>query len=222
MHRSFTANASLAIPTSPWHLEGDALIIIGRLGRHYARSLAGSVSNLIAPRLLGSIATVSFIRYSTTPVGPYHELAVTPGVIWRGIPAAFVSHMLVDNARSQRGGRAIWGLPKEMAHFTWGPALGECAVTDAAGTALISAQSRLRRRWLGLPVPPLPFMSVRGPRRQFFTVNGSSGRLYRAHVDLSIPPASPYAPLAPLTTGPHLAFWLEGFRLRISSPYDLL
>src|SRR5579875_1579954 len=107
----FVADPSIPLlfaPT-PWNVAGQALVIVGHLSRRAARALAGHPRGFAAPPLLGSVAVLGLISYTDTPVGPYHELAFTPGVLWRDIPAALVSHMLVDSARSKMAGRALWG-----------------------------------------------------------------------------------------------------------------
>jgi Acetoacetate decarboxylase (ADC) len=40
-------------------------------------------------------------------------------VNYRGKIGAWISHIYVDNADSVAGGREIWGLPKELAEFSW-------------------------------------------------------------------------------------------------------
>jgi hypothetical protein len=220
----FTARAAVPVPPSPWQLQGSALVIMGRLRRGAARELAGGVRGLVAPAPFGSLAALGLIRYDTSPVGPYHEMMVVPGLLWRDIPAAFISHLLVDSQPSWLGGRALWGLPKEMAHFDWqvDDDRQHFAVATNNDTPLLQADIRLRGRLSGLVVPPLPFMSARGPRRQLFTINGRVQQMRRASVTLTIPPTSPYSPLRHLLQGIHLALWLDSFSLRISNAFDLL
>ncbi|MBA3826209.1 MAG: hypothetical protein H0X24_20205, partial [Ktedonobacterales bacterium] len=66
-----------------------------------------------------------------------------------------------------------------------------------------------------------PVMTLRGPRCQIFTVSGTLGHVTRVRATLTIPKESRLAPLARLARGPHLAFFAEGFRLRIGNAYDL-
>ncbi len=211
---------SLAVPPTPWVVSGRALVVIGHLGRAHARALAGRPRGFAAPPLMGSFAALGLVDYTDTPVGPYHELAVSPGVLWRDLPGALVSHMFVDSARSQLAGRALWGLPKELARFTWEPT--RVVVSDPADQPLLSVTWEAQGEWPRLGVPPLPVMTLRGPRRQLFTAGGGASGVRRARVRLSIPPTSPLAPLAALTRGPYLALWLDHLRLRISDAFDML
>lgn len=208
------------IPPAPWTVRGAALVVVGRLGRDAARELAGRARGLAAPWPLGSLAAVGFVRYDDTPVGPYHELTVAPGILWRDLPGALISHMIVDSERSMLAGRALWGLPKTLGRFDWQPE--GVTVRNAAGTTLLAARYTLRRRSLPLATPPLPVFSLRGPRRQLFTVGGWLGDAQRVHVQLTAPADSPLVLVPGLLRGPHLALWIASFRLRVSTPFDLL
>jgi hypothetical protein len=218
-HALFGADA-LPIAPTPWVVRGQALVILGHLSRRAARQLAGNPRGFAAPPLLGSFAALGLIDYTETPVGPYHELAVLPGILWRDLPGALMSHMLVDSARSVLAGRAIWGLPKALAYFAWQPQ--QVAVTDGDGRIILTTTWHFRHVWPRLALPPLPVMTLRGPRRQIFTASGSATGIIRVNAHLAIAPESPLAPLAALTRGPHLALWLNQFRVRLSDAFDLL
>ena len=80
------------IPPAPWVLHGEA------------------VAFLAAPfrvRLL--------VRYSDSPVGPYLEHALAK--MTRRGPHVF--EMSVNLEESKRGGREIWGFPKELETLNW-------------------------------------------------------------------------------------------------------
>jgi acetoacetate decarboxylase len=218
--QGFFGADALPIAPTPWLVRGQALVLLGHLGRKAARQLAGNPRGFAAPPMLGSFAAVGLIAYTATPVGPYHELTVIPGILWRDLPGALVSHMLVDSARSVLAGRALWGLPKTLAHFSWQP--HAVAVSDAADVPLLAATWQARHTWPRLAMPPLPMMTLRGPRRQLFTASGTATGIQRVRAQLAIPDASPLAPLAAIMRGPHLALWLDEFRLRLSDAFDLL
>lgn len=211
--------AALPIAPTPWLVSGQALVILGHLRRNAARQLADRPRGFVAPPLLGSFALLGLIDYTATPVGAYHELAVIPGILWRDLPGALISHMLVDSARSALAGRALWGLPKTMARFDWQP--HQVRIMDAAGQTVLAATWQIRRPWPRLALPPLPVMTLRGPRRQFFTASSFATGIQRVRVQLTIPQASPLAALAEITRGPHLALWLDHVRLRLSHAFDL-
>jgi hypothetical protein len=217
----------LPVPPSPWRLHGSALVVMGHLCRHDAHALAQHTQNprgLLAVPLVGSLASLALVRYDATPVGPYYELLISPGILWHVIPAGFISDILVDSVPSWLGGRSLWGLPKVLADFTWtvNSQTQTVAVTGAVGEPLLRAEFQLRGPLPGIIVPPIPVISVRGPRHQLFNISGRVGRVRRATITLDIPPESTFSALRQIVRGPHLALWLDGFHLRISTALDLL
>lgn len=208
------------LPPTPWRVQGQALIILGHLPRRAARNLADHARGFAAPPLLGSIAGLALLSFTETPIGPYHELVVTPGILWRDIPGLLISHALVDLPRAWLAGRALWDLPRETAHCIWNDR--DVRMQDLAGNPLIAARWRTSKRRRGIFVPPLPMMTVRGPRRMIFTIRGIACDCQRAHVQVDLPPESPLRDLAALTRGPHLALWMEGISLRLGNAYDLM
>ena len=85
----------------------------------------------------------------------YHELIVFSRATARGM---VVSHIYVDSEESLRGGRAVWGLPKELAEFELAP--GTFAARQG-GQVLLSA--RIRRRPGRMPLLiPAPVVSEAG------------------------------------------------------------
>ncbi len=217
------------VPPPPWILRGSALIVVGRVARAIARQIADS---RFAPSphhyplslpFLGSLAAVAFVQYDVSPVGPYHEMMVSPGIIWHTVPGALIARLPVDNQRSLLGGRAIWGLPKTMADFTWTAGNAPSVeVREPTGTPLIQARFQRRGSWPALPLPPLPIMSACGPRLQVFTVTPLLRSVTRMRVEFEIPDKSDFVPLRNLLRGPHLALHVEMLRLRVSTPLDLL
>jgi hypothetical protein len=97
---------------APWDVQCAGLVWHGRGGR--------AAREAFAPALRGSRARASiggFVRYQTTPVGPYDEifglLASADGMKSWGT----VSFMAVDSEASLVGGRTNWSMPKTLAGF---------------------------------------------------------------------------------------------------------
>lgn len=58
------------------------------------------------------------LKYKSSPVGPYNELAYIPGKYKAGkcsTPLFSVQRIWVDSEASVQGGRSNWGLPKVRA-----------------------------------------------------------------------------------------------------------
>jgi hypothetical protein len=81
-----------------------------------ASAIADAVGPAVAPD--ASYVAWALVRYHSTPVGPYSEVAATL------LPAeadgyGHIPFIVVDSLPSIVGGRANWLLPKALARFTW-------------------------------------------------------------------------------------------------------
>ncbi len=175
-----------------------------------------------------TLALLYLARYGQGSTLCYHELIVACALARSpaagGHPAAsgfWISHIYVDDVRSQAGGRAIWGLPKALARFEWDAARSEweapsrdsadpvshtvrvfqgeqllCALE--CGSAHTPGPLRLLSGLLGAaPVPLLlPALSaVEGEIRRFWA--SGQARLSRVSGQLTVPAASPFSTLVP-------------------------
>lgn len=107
-------------PQAPWTLQGYAIQTLQLLDIDRVRPFIPSELNII-PVLLGkTLGGVYLSYYGQGSVLEYSELIVIAGIVnYSGKFGGWVSHIYVDNPDSVAGGREIWGLPKEMADFTW-------------------------------------------------------------------------------------------------------
>jgi acetoacetate decarboxylase len=168
-------------PAPPWHLNGEFVI----------------VPALVRPRALGGVLLANY----TSGTLAYRELIVFERATRRGM---VVSHIYVDDEQSLSGGREIWGLPKELATFAYGPTRFEAAQEQT----LLGA--RIRRRAGRLPmILPAPIVSKAGATLGIARVKAAP-----ALVTLAVPADSPFAHLG--LDGTHLA--LAGDELRLTMP----
>lgn len=104
---------------------------------------------------------VGLVRYREGTLG-YDELLMGP-LVRRGHRAGLlIDRIWVDDATSVRGGRDIWGLPKELAEFEWSG--DSVRVGDRRGPV---AELSFGPGRPGLPSVPLPlpgFSGVEGRR----------------------------------------------------------
>jgi hypothetical protein len=172
----------VSFPAPPWHLQGELVI----------------VPALVRPRALGGVMLADY-RSGTLR---YHELIVFSRATPRGM---VVSHIYVDSEQSLRGGREVWGLPKELAEFELGR--GAFSVRQDGETLL---RARIRRRRGRLPLLiPAPITSPAGD-----TVGRARIKAAPALVALEVPDGSPFASLG--LSGTRLA--LAGDELRLTMP----
>ena len=168
-------------PAPPWHLNGEFVI----------------VPAIVKPRALGGVLLANY----TSGTLAYRELIVFERATRRGM---VISHIYVDDEQSLSGGREIWGLPKELATFAYGPTRFHAAQDDT----LLSA--RIRRRPGRLPlIVPAPIVSEAGATLGIARVKAAP-----ALVTLDVPPGSPFAHLG--LSGTHLG--LAGDDLRLTMP----
>ncbi|HLI33223.1 MAG TPA: acetoacetate decarboxylase family protein [Solirubrobacteraceae bacterium] len=129
-------------PPAPWELFGQAQVHL--LALPAAR--LQRVPDGFAPLLLGGSALVAagFIDYQRSSMVRYGELfaAVVGRIEGTGRVTSTVTHMWVDSDVSRRGGRELWGYPKELASLRLAidPG-GSASAADTAGQ-IASAQMR--------------------------------------------------------------------------------
>ena len=179
---------SASFPPPPWHLRGEAVLVGARGGRGL----------LLA-------------RYDDSATMAYHELIVFSGLRRRGRFVGFeVAGIWVDSASSLAGGRAIWGLPKELATFRWTP--GRVSVADREGLALCVAE--IRRAPVAVPLPLVPAVFGRRGERMLWTSSFGRLRGAPAWVHVSADASSVVARLGLLGGRPGVA----GDRLELPFP----
>jgi hypothetical protein len=200
-----------AYPAAPWQLRGR-VALIGVPVRASAACAAGLPRGA---RLLRAgawtLGGLLLADYDETASLRYRELIVFSGLASAGGRAAFVvSHIYVDLEASRAGGRAIWGLPKELARFD---ADGESiAVRGADGRELAAIALRRRARSARLPLWAGVIGTLGGAAARTATSGTLRGSLAAATVD--VPADSPFAPLG--LSGRHAA--LAGDRLDLPFP----
>ena len=174
----------MSFPPPPWRLEGELVI----------------VPALVRPRALGGVMLADYrggtLRYS--------ELIVFSRATARGM---VVSHIYVDSPESLRGGREVWGLPKELAEFE----LTRDTFTARQGDQVL-LHARIRRRAGRVPLfIPAPIVSEAGA-----TVGRAWVRAAPALVTLDVPDDSPFASLG--LAGTRLGLAGDDLRLTMPAP----
>jgi acetoacetate decarboxylase len=195
-------------PPPPWRLRGEAAIVVvgvrDRAARRFPRPAGVQLLTAGGWTLGGALLA----RYDEHATLTYHELIVFSGLARAAGRLAFVvSHIYVDSLRSLRAGRKIWGLPKELADFTWA---SRNVTVDQHGQTLL--QASFRHRGKGLPLPLYaPVFGDRAAR----AVRAAGRGLLRgspALAEFEVPPASPLAGLG--MGGRHLGVAGDGLDLR--------
>ncbi|WP_158893666.1 acetoacetate decarboxylase family protein [Amycolatopsis anabasis] len=195
-------------PPEPWRLAGQAYLSVWRLPVAELPALPEGVTPVVVAGR--AFVTAAWIEYQPPGQLSYHELLSTVAVRGRGA-AASITEIWVDSEVSLAGGRALWGIPKDLAAldfqhgrtFTASASAGEDWIATAAFTPRA-----------GLPIAaPAGFEVAQ-------TLNGrlkrspvrSSARPRLASASWNVNPKGPLGYLAQRT--PLVNLHLRDFRLR--------
>ncbi|MAL97321.1 MAG: acetoacetate decarboxylase [Alteromonadaceae bacterium] len=181
-----------AFPPAPWRLKGTALFQSGLVGMSAARALTPP-ELAVVPVLPGkTLGGLYYARYTEGSSLQYHELIVVSAVVrFRWKLGAWISHIYVDDLRSEAGGRAIWGLPKQQAQFE--EMADQSMSISQAGTRLCSIVRRTPDTWQTLPLMA-PVISVKAEGPVWFRGNGRA-RCGISPGTIDVPAESPFASL---------------------------
>lgn len=102
---------------APWRLRGDGHILLYWFRRDPRRASAFTQPQL-ADHWRGGLGSLTWMDYRESPVGPYREILFVPGMFALDGRRDFsISRIFVDSLTSVIGGRANWGIPKDLADF---------------------------------------------------------------------------------------------------------
>jgi len=112
----------MTYPPAPWQLQGYACQTLQPVDTAQAQALVPSEVTIISLWPGKTMGGVYLATYGPGSALEYHELIVVAALVsYAGQVGCWISHIYVDNPDSVAGGREIWGLPKELAEFTWEP-----------------------------------------------------------------------------------------------------
>lgn len=100
----------------PWTLQGDAYIFNYWVSPQFLQCYK---SFGLTASALGRMIQVLLIRYQHTPVGAYDELLILDHPLMSKKVISTIPHIYVSSAISVEHGNALWGIPKQLAQFTW-------------------------------------------------------------------------------------------------------
>ncbi|KAK4493961.1 hypothetical protein PRZ48_015147 [Zasmidium cellare] len=112
---------------APWTLKGEMYWLIAKaptpLPKTAYHPLEQAAINGNTNDFRGGMCYTQIVRYSDSPVGPYDELAIVPGVF--GVPGGKlkgkkkmrVTRIYVSGRETMFDGRKNWNIPKHLARF---------------------------------------------------------------------------------------------------------
>lgn len=206
-------------PPAPWRLSGTSIQTIRVVDANTARRTIPDGLRVVTVWPGKTLAVLYCAHYESPSVLQYHELILAPALVAAGGRVGFwISQIFVDDRLSQAGGRAIWGLPKELAAFDWDVKGREISVHSGA-------QLLCRLRWradrFSVPMPLyLPAITRIAGRFQFFGGRGSAS-VARATANIVIPAGSLLEPGFGGFSGSRTAVTGQHLKLHVAAPSPL-
>ena len=185
-------------PPEPWYLGGGMLVSVFLVDR----SALSALPDGRHPITIGgrAIVGVAFTGYTPGGVLAYDELLVAVPSLGRGGLRITIPQIWVDSPASQAGGRALWGIPKQLGVFDRTERGAHVTVRMRDGDGPVAEIRAIR----GLPLLPgmrqlaLPILQVLDSRR-ILSHNRVIGRITGLRASWTINPAGPLT-------------WLSGHR----------
>jgi len=156
-----------------------------------------------------------FATYQSGSALEYKELIVIAALVRHLTKVGtWISHIYVDNPDSVAGGREIWGLPKELAEFTWEHGQKSRIVVRQPGQQLCTLHYS-QPAWGWRQGFGVPSFSTLGADLLFFQGQAES-RVGLTSAQLEVPQESPFVALG--LGQPWLAVNCEALNLVANTP----
>ncbi len=133
-------------PAAPWDMKGQ--LWMSAFKSDAPVQLPTGLKHFLDPKTI----IVTLVRYLEGTL-PYDELIVgTPARLGARV-GIYVDYIWVNSLASVWGGRRIWGVPKNLAEFTWGAST--VRVSDEQGPIATITVDRTpgRSPWVWMPTP---------------------------------------------------------------------
>ncbi|GAA2392800.1 acetoacetate decarboxylase family protein [Dactylosporangium salmoneum] len=140
----------MAYPAEPWKLRGRMHVSVFVVPAAAVPALPPELAGAVRVVRLAGRAVIGAAWVDYRPGGDlsYRELLSAVLVRAGARPRVSITHIWVDSPASRDGGRALWGIPKDLAEFDL---TGERAAARTAGGPI--AEAALRRPRFGLRLP---------------------------------------------------------------------
>lgn len=111
---------------APWTLTGKGYILVYRFPKTFVEEKA-NLPGFLKGHFAGGFGTLMLVDYHTSNAGPYGELLIIPGKFkHEGKKLNTISKIYVSTVASVENGKKNWGIPKELADFSF-QNTGPCA-----------------------------------------------------------------------------------------------
>ena len=205
----------MSYPAAPWPLQGFALLTLQLVECDRVRPYLPAELDIVSilPNL--TIGGIYVSSYQSGSVLEYNELIVVAGLVrYRGQIGSWISHIYVDHIDSVAGGRDIWGLPKQLATFTWEKTQLPSVRVEQNGRLLcvVRSEGQFPLWQQRLVAPTLSHLNAE--ILQFWS--HATARLGMVRARVTVPPASPFVNLG--LDQPWFGVALESLQLQVDAP----
>jgi hypothetical protein len=128
-----------AYPPEPWDLRGQMYLSVFAVPRSALPALPPPLAATVRPVGRRVPVGAAWVSYEPGGVLTYRELLTAVLVHERGRPRVSILDIWVDSVASRDGGRALWGIPKNLAQLTIRPGAGTGTLTAANTDAVPGA-----------------------------------------------------------------------------------
>lgn len=135
-------------PPEPWNLQGQMYVSVFLVPHRLLPPLPAELRAAVRPLLVAGRAVVGTAWVTYEPGGTLHYREVLSSVLVldSARPRVSITEIWVDSVASRDGGRALWGIPKDLADLTVDPADGHTVRVSAVAGRSIAA-GVVRPRW---------------------------------------------------------------------------
>lgn len=104
---------------APWTLSGKGYILLYKFPRNFVEEKT-NIPDFLKGQFTGGFGTLMLVDYSSSDAGPYSEMLLIPGKFKHiGKKLNTISKIYVSTMASVENGRRNWGIPKELADFSF-------------------------------------------------------------------------------------------------------
>ena len=104
---------------APWTLSGKGYLLLYKFTKNFVEEKS-NIPEFIKGKFAGGFGALMLVDYNTSNAGPYGELLIIPGKFkHKGRKLNTISNIYVSTMASVENGRNNWGIPKELAEFSF-------------------------------------------------------------------------------------------------------
>ena len=199
---------------APWTLTGKGYILLYKFSKPFVEEKT-NLPEFLKGQFAGGFGTLMLVDYSTSNAGPYGELLLIPGKFkHEGKKLNTISKIYVSTMASVENGKRNWGIPKELADFSFQSTDPHTEKVSIFSGENAIAEFTLKSGKLSFPVNtkffPFPLVQYHEGKYYYTTFQGSgTGKLAKLK-DVRINPQ-----LFPDVSGfkPLIAIKVEPFKI---------